>query len=623
MSAERKLLKRQKLRNNEYYDLQQTFDDLYTKSQSYKVFKNLVEIIARKENILLAYRNIKNNTGSRTEGTDGRTIEYLASFETEELVSKVRRKLENYFPQSVRRVMIPKHDGKTRPLGIPTIMDRLIQQCVLQVLDPICEAKFHKHSYGFRPLRSTKHALARAYHLAQKNKLHYVVDIDIKGFFDNINHGKLLKQLWSLGIHDKSLIKIVSKMLKAEIEGEGIPQRGTPQGGILSPLLANVALNELDWWVSSQWETMKTKHKYAIRKNSNYAMYQSLKSFSKLKEVFIVRYADDFKIFCRNHNHAERIFAAVQMWLKERLDLEISLDKSKITNLRKGYSDFLGVKMKLTEKGSSKTADGRVRSQLVIKSHIADKAKETILTNIELKTKEIQHAVNDSGPALVYRFTAYIMGIHNYYNCATHCSIDFADIAFRSRAILKNRLKPRRKRENEKLPAYVERYYGKSKQLRFVYDVPLIPLAFIRHETCLNYNGITQYSQAGRNAIHNTQRAVPLSNLRYLLANPVQKKSVEYNDNRLSRYVGQYGRCAVSGVELAIGDIHCHHIIPLGMGGTDEYSNLVIVSNDVHKLLHAKTPEVISYYSRLTNLNEAKFKKLNTLREKANLFPIL
>jgi CRISPR/Cas system Type II protein with McrA/HNH and RuvC-like nuclease domain len=107
------------------------------------------------------------------------------------------------------------------------------------------------------------------------------------------------------------------------------------------------------------------------------------------------------------------------------------------------------------------------------------------------------------------------------------------------------------------------------------------------------------------------------------LANPVQKKSVEYNDNRLSRYVGQYGRCAVSGVELAIGDIHCHHIIPLGMGGTDEYSNLVIVSNDVHKLLHAKTPEVISYYSRLTNLNEAKFKKLNTLREKANLFPIL
>lgn len=126
MSARRKLLKRQKLRNNEYYGLQQTFDDLYSESQRNKKFKNLMEIIVKEENILLAYRNIKKNTGSRTEGTDGRTIEYLASFGTEELVSKVCRKLENYFPQSVRRVLIPKHDGKTRPLGIPTIMDRLI-----------------------------------------------------------------------------------------------------------------------------------------------------------------------------------------------------------------------------------------------------------------------------------------------------------------------------------------------------------------------------------------------------------------------------------------------------------------------------------------------------------------
>ena len=623
MSVKRKLLKRQKLRNNEYYDLQKIFDSLYSASQNSKVFKNLMDTIIREENILLAYRNIKNNTGSHTKGTDGRTIEYLASLGTEVLVAKVRRKLENYFPQAVRRVVIPKHDGKTRPLGIPTIMDRLIQQCILQVLDPICEAKFHKHSYGFRPLRSTKHAIARAYNLAQKNNLHYVVDIDIKGFFDNINHGKLLKQLWSLGIQDKSLIKVISKMLKAEIEGEGIPQKGTPQGGILSPLLANVVLNELDWWISSQWETMKTKHKYAIRNNSNYAMYQSLKSFSNLKEVFIVRYADDFKIFCRNHNHAKRIFAAVQMWLKERLGLEVSQDKSKITNLRKGYSDFLGVKMKLTRKGKDKTADDRVRSQFVIKSHIADKAKKAILTKVELKTKEIQHSVNNLGPALVYRFNAYIMGTHNYYNCATNCSIDFAEIAFRSRAVLKNRLKPRRRKENEKLPAYIERYYGKSKQIRFVYDAPLLPLAFIKHETCLNYSGLTQYTQAGRSKIHSTQKAVPLSKLRYLLANPVQNKSVQYNDNRLSLYVGQYGRCAVSGVELDIGDIHCHHIIPLSMGGTDEYTNLVIISHDVHKLLHAKTPEIVFHYLHRIDLNEAKLKKLNKLREKASLPPIL
>lgn len=183
-------------------------------------------------------------------------------------------------------------------------------------------------------------------------------------------------------------------------------------------------------------------------------------------------------------------------------------------------------------------------------------------------------------------------------------------------------MKPRRRRENEKVPAYVERYYGKSKQLRFVRDVPLLPLAFIRHETCLNYSGTTQYTQVGRDKIHRTQKAVPLKNLRYILTNPVQNKSVQYNDNRLSLYVGQYGRCAVSGDELDIEDIHCHHIIPICMGGTDEYSNLVIVSSDVHKLIHAKTPDVISYYLRRTNLNGAKLKKLNKLREKASLSPI-
>jgi len=130
-------------------------------------------------------------------------------------------------------------------------MDRLIQQCILQVLEPICEAKFYKHSYGFRSLRSTKQAISRAYFLCQSNNLHYVVDVDIKSFFDNINHGKLIKQLYTLGIRDKCLIAIISKMLKAKIENVGIPNKGTPQGGILSPLLANVVLNEFDWWISS------------------------------------------------------------------------------------------------------------------------------------------------------------------------------------------------------------------------------------------------------------------------------------------------------------------------------------------------------------------------------------
>lgn len=133
---------------------------------------------------------------------------------------------------------IPNGNGKNHPLGIPAIPDRLIQQCVLQILEPVCEAKFFDRSNGFRPNRSAKNAIARYYLRIQAMDLHYVPGIDIKGFFDNVNHGKLLKQMWTLGIWDKKLI--ISLMLKAEVAGIGFPAKGTPQGGSISPLLSNI-----------------------------------------------------------------------------------------------------------------------------------------------------------------------------------------------------------------------------------------------------------------------------------------------------------------------------------------------------------------------------------------------
>ena len=322
----------QKIRNAEYYDFQGVQDTLYTQSKENKVFRKLMTIILSEENIMLAYRNIKKNTGSHTPGVDGKTIKDLSKWQEDSLITYIRTRLKHYIPQPVRRVEIPKANGKTRPLGIPTIMDRLIQQCVLQVMEPICEAKFHERNNGFRPCRSAEHAIAQVYKFVQRSGLHFVVDIDIKGFFDNVQHGKLLKQLWQMGIRDKTLLSILSAMLKAEVAEIGFPERGTPQGGIISPLLANVVLNELDWWVSSQWETMPTHHQYAatIAPNgtaSRGKTYRALQS-TQLKECWIVRYADDFKILCRKRSDAVKLFAATQQWLKAHLGLDISPEKS-------------------------------------------------------------------------------------------------------------------------------------------------------------------------------------------------------------------------------------------------------------------------------------------------------
>ena len=312
MATKDKAQKKAKLRHAEYYDFQEIQDELYADGLKGREFKHLVDIISLPENIRLAYRNIKANRGSKTAGTDGRTIRDLEKLSDEKLVVLVQRKLDWYEPQSVRRVEIPKGNDPTkkRPLGIPTILDRLIQQCVLQVLEPICEAKFHDHSYGFRPNRSQEHAVAAVY----KN-------IQISHYY-------------------KKLLSIISAMLKAEVAEIGFPEKGTPQGGIISPLLSNIVLNELDWWVASQWEEFPTRKKYATGTNSNGSAnkgnkYKMLRDYSKLKEVTCVRYADDFKLFTKNYQQAKKLFYAVRDWLKGRLGLDISPEKSKIVNLRK------------------------------------------------------------------------------------------------------------------------------------------------------------------------------------------------------------------------------------------------------------------------------------------------
>ena len=262
-----KTLKRQELRNAEYYDFQAIQDELYEQSKQNKVFTNLVEIITMRENIGLAYRNIKKNKGSKTAGVDKKTIDDLAKWEDDQLIEYVRARLQCYKPQAIRRVEIPKDNDATkkRPLGIPTIMERLIQQCLLQVLEPICEAKFFERSNGFRPNRSAEHAIAQAFKYMQQMGMHFVVDIDIRAFFDTVNHAKLIKQLWALGIRDKKLLCIISEMLKAEIVGIGFPEQGCPQGSVISPLFSNVVLNELDWWIVSQWEDIPTRNQYNLK----------------------------------------------------------------------------------------------------------------------------------------------------------------------------------------------------------------------------------------------------------------------------------------------------------------------------------------------------------------------
>lgn len=553
------------LRRNEYYAVQDVFDGLYAKSKEGAVFTDLMSLIASPQNIALAYRRIKRNKGSRTSGTNMGTIQNIAEQGKDVLVDYVQRRLKNYRPHSVRRVMIPKDNGKERPLGIPTIEDRLIQQCILQVMEPICEAKFHKHSYGFRPNRNTHHAISRFRFLAYSAKLEYVVDIDIKGFFDNVDHAKLLKQIWSFGIHDKNLLCVISRLLKAPIQGEGIPTKGTPQGGILSPLLSNVVLNELDWWVSSQWETFPSEFPYRWDGDRCTALKKT-----KLKEMYLVRYADDFKIFCRNRKDAERVKIAAEKWLKERLHLETSPEKSKITNLCRHYSEFLGFKLKLEERPK----------QNVIVSHMADKSKKKVTAKLR---KAIWNAQGNEDRAR--NLNMVIRGMHNYYCVATRISNDFWEIYYLLLPTLKHMTRSNGKNgppQSEFQKRKYATYHGK----RFtVGSVTIDPIFAVRFVVPYGFNQkMCNYTEEGRRLIH--QRLTHLEVIfRYLAEHPLEHESIELNDNRISRVSAQKGKCAITKKQLTVYDMRVHKICP---NGGDGYRNIDIVSKDAYELIHTK-----------------------------------
>jgi len=596
-AGERRILKKQQLRNNEYYDMQERQDLLYRKSKEGHIFKDLISIIIDDKNIALAYRNIKNNKGSKTPGVDGTTIKDIDKYEISEWIEYIKERFEDFKPMAVRRVEIEKLGGGIRPLGIPTIDDRMVQQCIKQVLEPIAEAKFYHGSYGFRPDRSAENAIAKVMHIINLNKLHYAIDIDIKGFFDNINHGKLLKQMWTMGIRDYKLIAIISEMLKAEIEGVGIPTKGVPQGGIVSTLLSNIVLNELDWWIYSQWEGMKTKEY-----SSQQAKIKAQK-LSGLKEMYIVRYADDFKILTPNYISAQKIFIAVTKWLKERLKLDISTEKSMVINLRKNYSNFLGFKLKAVKK----------KKKHVVKSTISDKAKTKIIQNYR---NQIEIIKNNPKTYNVEKLNSMILGWHNYYKIATHVNLDFSEINFLVRKRLFNRTRSIRSDCLYENKTYKRIYGNYNFKTISICKITIYPLEGVKFKIPRLMKMVaSRYTIVGRFHIHKDLNEEFKDSIKFLINNPLKKESIQKNDNRISLFVAQKGLCHVSKKNLDINDMKIRNIVPKEKGGTDKYHNLVLVNKETSSFIDETNELKINEYKERIKLDRKALNKINKLRK--------
>lgn len=608
-----------KLRYAEYYNNQEQYDNLYQKSLDGETFTKLMKIITSEKNIALAYRNIKKNSGSKTPGSDGKTIKDIEKFETEQVIKRVRNMLNNYHPRTVRRKDIPKPNGTTRPLGIPCIWDRLVQQCILQVLEPICEAKFFQGSYGFRPLKSAENAMNDVYRYINRSHLYYMVEIDIKSFFDNVNHTKLIKQMWSLGIQDKQLICIIKKILKANIQkpnGEIItPSKGTPQGGIISPLLANIVLNEFDWHMESQWSENPLVYKWkgGHAPNGTLSKGSAFREMRKtnLKEMHTIRYADDIRILCSNKLDAEKVKDHAIKWLGQRLKLEISKEKTRVVNLNKQYGEFLGIKIRTKRKGNKR----------VVVSHMCDKAIRKVKTSLKEQIIVLEHSGSKAKfETELAKYNSIVRGVHNYYSMAINITEDCQEIHNSIYKSLYNRLHPEIGRSIPKTYADYKNYKN-CRRFAIVQGRYMLPISYCSHRQTLgSKKNACIYTKEGRKTKHDDLTF----NNKYLLSelseNPITNRSIEYNDNRLSLFSAQRGKCAITGYEfLAIEEVHCHHKTPRKNGGKDNYQNLILVLPDVHKLIHAKREQTILKYLKILDLNNEQLEKVNKLRIKAEL----
>lgn len=592
-------------------ELKQTLDFLYEKSKEGIAFTGLVEAMVNEVTIVTAIHNIKSNKGSKTAGVDQMKMDKYLQMPKEDLIALIRDNFSNYKPKPARRVYIPKKNGKQRPLGIPTVLDRIIQECVRIIIEPICEARFYPHSYGFRPYRAQKQAIRDIVNVINASTFSqdqpvWAVEGDIKGCFDNIDHRILLKKIWRIGIHDKRVIKMIHQMLKAGYIESGTlndTNLGTMQGGILSPLLSNVYLNDFDWFVGRMYMEPHRQCKYKCNDT------RRLK-WSGVTPKYNFRFADDWVILTSTEQEAYRLKRMLTKYFRNKMKLELSQEKTFVTDLRTEGIHFLGFVVKAEKK--RRTPDPRTWTDNLVGKPLPD------MERLKDKIQKIANEVREIGEitersvqaAQIQRVNSMIVGLAQYLQPSI-CSHAFHAIDRRinntALAVWKRRFPKHYNKYQiplEKLCNLPHRHEGyKSK----TFAVPIegewfgITYAFITHskyESKPFDQRMTPYSEEGRRIYsyyRNRSKPLPCDRPSVNTARDIQlsvyTKTVfnfEYFMNREYAYNRDNGKCKCCKTPLFLDDKkYCYHIKgELPLDKVNKVQNLIWLCNSCYRMVN-------------------------------------
>lgn len=606
-------------------ELNKLLQDIYLKTkENYESdiksnFTGILEIIASEANIITSIHKIKANKGSHTAGIDEKEIDDYLNKGFDEVIEIVRAKLYDYNPSMVRRVWIPK-PGKSekRPLGIPTIIDRIIQECVRNIIEPIAEAQFFEHSYGFRPMRSADMAIARIKHINFHAKCYWVVEGDIKGFFDNIDHNTMINSLWNLGIRDKRVLSIIKQMLKSGVMDEcSKSELGTPQGGIISPLLANIYLNRFDNFMTGDFERKKLKKPYSRRDSEISAM----RKHSNLKTCYYVRYADDWVILTDSQEDAERLKFKAKKYLHDTLKLDLSEEKTLITNVCSKPIKFLGVEIRMVKKNGKWVNKVSPESER-FKRKMKDLSREIFYIR-KTSTLDADRLIEN-----INRVNSIIVGLINYYSMCDQISVVIRKYAWLLKYTAYKSLKRyggQWTRANE-VSNLIGLHYGHKANIPAIkykdmyIGVTDINFAKWDNPRCKNQNE-TPYTPEGRELYNKRMRKKGLkvrtdevnstTHAFYIRMSKNPLYNFEYFMNRPYTYNRDKGKCKICGGYVEPNEARFHHVDKkLPMNQMNKVKNLITVHQYCHDLIHSNTES--------TSLSEKTLKNIEKYRNKFN-----
>jgi len=357
--------------------------------------RNLMDLMHQPDWLQEACARVLVRSRGKASGVDGVTVQRFQSG-LEDKLEQLRLELKHgtYRPQPVRRVWIPKSNGKMRALGIPCLRDKIVQEAMRMALEPIFEVEFHESSYGFRPNRNTHHAVSRCQQLMQKG-FTWVIEGDVKACFDEISHKAILKVVREK-VMDNKFLGLITRFLKAGVSVEGVVQpteKGVPQGGVISPLLANAVLNKLDWFLHDKGAHDKAMLRAIHKQQPN---------------VRFVRYADDWCVFTTraSKQYAETLREQIRQFLNREFGLELSMEKTRVTHVRDGF-DFLGFHLTFNTGRSGK---------MVPKIKIGQDAKRQLKQRLEEAMRRRPH--QESIALRINRGSAVVRGWSEYYRIA-------------------------------------------------------------------------------------------------------------------------------------------------------------------------------------------------------------